>query len=199
MDLPIHLATGALVGNVILYIEQTALQTQKFSQQPIKVGTACFLMGVLSHLFWDAVPHYDWLFYIEIFKPLPFWWHIPQVIVALPVVLFMWYVMRDQPIIAIIAMLGGIFPDLEKLAYFDFHLPREFVIFRYHSCYLSQWRPWEREHKTFLIVFEVLLLPALLLLTSWIFCQRHKHVLSKKPENSFKRFFCLTSEGNQQV
>ena len=82
--------------------------------------------------------------------------------------------MRDHPIIALISLLGGIYPDLEKLAYFDFHLPREFVTFRYHSCYLSPWRPWELEHKTFLIVFEVLLLPALLLLTHWITCQRHK-------------------------
>ena len=71
MDLPIHLATGALVGNAILYAEQTTSHAKDFSQQQIKVGTACFLLGVLSHLFWDAVPHYDWLFYITILNHCP--------------------------------------------------------------------------------------------------------------------------------
>ncbi len=174
MDLPIHLATGALVGSAILYVEHTTPHTQDSAQHWAKVGVACFLLGVLSHLLLDAMPHYDWLFYITIFKPFPFWWHIPQAIGAAPVVLFAWYILRDHPVIAMISLLGGIYPDLEKLAYFDFYLPRELVIFKQHSCYLSQWTPWTLEHKTALIVFEVLLLPTLLMLAYWFSVQRSK-------------------------
>ncbi|GAK55234.1 hypothetical protein U27_02066 [Candidatus Vecturithrix granuli] len=178
MDLPIHLATGALVGSVVLYVDQTMPHNSNSPRQLVKVGVACFLLGVLSHLLLDAMPHYDWLFYITIFKPLPFWWHIPQVIAAIPVVAFTWYMLHDHSVIAMISLLGGIYPDLEKLAYFDFHLPRELVIFEQHSCYLSQWRSWELAHKTFLIVFETLLLLTLLMLAYWISVQRNKRALS---------------------
>lgn len=178
MDLPIHLATGALVGSTVLYIEQTMSHNPNSPRQMVKTGVACFLLGVISHLLLDAVPHYDWLFYITIFKPLPFWWLIPQAIAAAPVVVVTWYILRDHRVIAMISLLGGIYPDLEKLAYFDFHLPRELVIFEQHSCYLSQWTPWTLEHKTALIVFEVLLLPMLLMLTYWISVQRNNRVLS---------------------
>jgi len=174
MDLPIHLASGTLIGSVVLYVEHAAPDKPNSTRQWGKAGAACFLLGVFSHLLLDAMPHYDWLFYITIFKPLPFWWHIPQAIMAMPVILFTWYVLRDHPVIAMISLLGGIYPDLEKLAYFDFHLPRELVIFKQHSCYLSQWTAWEREYKTALIVFEVLLLPALLMSAYWMTVRRRK-------------------------
>lgn len=180
MDLPIHIATGALVGSAVLYVEQTTSHNQNSPRQWGKTGVACFLLGVFSHLLLDTIPHYDWLFYITVFKPLPFWWLIPQVIAAVPVVFFTWRVLRDHPVIAAISLLGGIYPDLEKLAYFDFSLPRELVIFEQHSCYLSQWTPWEREYKTALVVLEVLLLPMVLMVTYWISVQRTKHSFSTK-------------------
>ncbi len=172
MDLPVHIATGALIGNIALYADS------KFRQQPpstwhrVELGTACFLLGVLSHLFEDAVPHYDWLFYVRLFHPLPYWWLIPQAIGSLLVLLIVFHVARDHRIITIVAIIGGIYPDLEKLAYLDFHLPQSLVIFRKHSCYLSQWTPWELEHKTFLIVFEVFLLIALLVGNAWVALKR---------------------------
>ena len=97
MDLPIHVAAGALVGNTILYVVDNKLKRQTLSQkQHIEVGLACFFWGVLSHLFLDAVPHYDWLFYVKTFSPLPFWWLIPQFLATIPVLIITFYVMRDH-------------------------------------------------------------------------------------------------------
>jgi hypothetical protein len=113
------------------------------------------------------MPHYDWLFYVKIFSPLPFWWLLPQILVSFPALLITFYYARDSWIIAVVSVLGGIYPDIEKLAYVDFHLPQYFVLFRNHSCALSQWTPWELEHKTFLIVFEVCLFLVLLVGICW--------------------------------
>jgi hypothetical protein len=59
-------------------------------------------------------------------------------------------------------MFGGIYPDVEKLLYFDFNLPRQLVIFRQHSCYLTGWRAWELAHKDVLVVFEIVVFLVLL-------------------------------------
>jgi nitrogen fixation-related uncharacterized protein len=156
MDLPVHVAAGALVGNTILYIADNKLKRQPLSQkQHIEVCLACFFWGVLSHLFLDAIPHYDWLFYVKIFSPLPFWWLIPQFLTTIPVLMITFYVTRDHWGIALVSVLGGVYPDIEKLMYLDFHLPQYLVVFRKHSCYLSQWTPLELRYKSFLIVFEV--------------------------------------------
>ena len=156
MDLPVHAAAGALVGNTILYVVDNKLKRQTLSQkQHIEVSFAFFFWGVLSHLFLDAVPHYDWLFHVKTFSPLPFWWLIPQFLATIPVLIITFYVMRDHWVIAMVSLLGGVYPDIEKLIYLDLHLPQYLILFRNHSCDLSQWTPLELEYKSSLIVFEV--------------------------------------------
>lgn len=155
MDLPLHVATGAVIGNALLYHQVKRGKVHITRKEQITLALTAFLAGIVSHLFWDWLPHYDWLFYIEVFKPLPFHWLIPQAITTLPVMLWNVYLNRDAWPLAAIAMFGGIYPDVEKLLYFDFHLPRLLVIFRQHSCYLTPWRPWELAHKNLLVVFEV--------------------------------------------
>ena len=156
MDLPIHVAAGALVGNTILYIVDNTFKRQTLSQkQHIEVGLACFFWGILSHLFLDAVPHYDWLFYVKTFSPLPYGWIIPQFLATIPVLIITFYAMRDHWVIAMVSLLGGVYPDIEKLIYLDLHLPQYLVVFRKHSCDLSQWTALELEYKSFLVVFEV--------------------------------------------
>jgi len=155
MDLPLHIVTGAVIGNALLYHEVTRRKIDFTRTERVKLATAAFLIGVVSHLFWDWMPHYDWLFSVELFKPLPLHWLIPQILTTLPVILVNLYLNRDAWPLAAIAMFGGMYPDVEKLCYFDFNLPRFLIMFRQHSCYLTQWRPWELAHKQFLVVFEI--------------------------------------------
>jgi hypothetical protein len=155
MDLPLHVATGAVIGNALLYHEAKRLKRRFTDKEQVRLTLAVFLLSVASHLFWDAMPHYDWLFYVDVFKPLPQYWLIPQVLVTLLVIMLNLRLNRDAWLLTSVAMFGSIYPDVEKLLYFDFHLPRLFVIFRRHSCYLSPWSPWELAHKDFLVVFEI--------------------------------------------
>jgi hypothetical protein len=187
MDLPVHAAVGALVGNTILYGVDNIFKRQTLSQkQHIEVGLACFFWGILSHLFLDAVPHYDWLFYVKTFSPLPFWWFIPQFLTTIPVLIITFYVMRDHWMIAMISVVGSVYPDIEKLIYFDLHLPQYLVVFRRHSCYLSQWTLWELEHKNLLITAEVGLVIVSLIGLYWLTrCRRQlRHTRTNSLERS---------------
>ena len=168
MDLPLHVATGAFVGNALLYADQRFRKSPPSRKEQIKLGIAGFLLGVLSHLFWDTVPHYDWLFYVHIFKPLPFFWLIPQILTTIPVLIFVYHLHREHWLLMMVSVFGGVYPDIEKLAYFDLHIPRTLTLFRRHSCYLTQWTPWELAHKEFLIWFEVWMFFAILIGSYWI-------------------------------
>ena len=190
MDLPVHVTAGALVGTTILYIMDNKVRKRPFSQkQYIKVGLACFFWGILTHLFLDAVPHYDWLFYVKTFSPLPCWWLIPQFLTTIPVLIITFYVMRDHWGIAVVSVLGGVYPDIEKLMYLDFHLPRYLTVFRNHSCYLSQWTPLELEYKSFLIVFEVGLFFVLLGGIYWTArCREQRKYAGMRYQSVFQAF-----------
>jgi hypothetical protein len=154
MDLPVHLAAGACIGSAVLYVEHKTHHPVS-PRRDIKIGLIVFVISVLSHLLLDAVPHYDWLFYVTIFKPLPYYWLLPQVIMALPVILLALTLTRDRPVIVVASLAGAVYPDVEKLAYLDFGLPKALVLFPHHSCSLSQWTPWELAHKDFLIILEM--------------------------------------------
>ncbi len=183
MDLPLHLASGALIGSAVLYAGQHVSPHSSPVRHKVERAAAVFLLGVLSHLLWDAGPHYDWLFYVLVFKPLPYWWLLPQVVVTLPVLFFSLYVMREHKWLALVAMTGGIYPDIEKLFYLDFDLPRYLIIFRKHSCYLTGWRPWELAHKNFLVWFEVLTLFVFMAGIYWINHKRNNRQHLQEEDN----------------
>lgn len=155
MDLPAHVATGAVIGNLVWYLDDHFRTQTSTPRDEVKVWIASFLWGVLSHLFFDAIPHYDWLFKLGWLKPLPYWWMIPQVAATAPILWAIWHCNRDHRLLAVVSVTGGIWPDIEKLLYFDFNLPRTFVMFRQHSCALTPWTPWEMSHKGLLIGIEV--------------------------------------------
>ncbi|MCP4398926.1 MAG: hypothetical protein GY801_16705 [bacterium] len=154
MDLPAHVAAGALTASIILYAESKHNRDRGDRTYMVKLGMACFLWGTLEHLILDALPHYDWLFKVTFFKPLPYYWMHPQILTTVPVLIAAFILMKDYWMIAVISVLGGVYPDIEKLAYLDLHIPKFFVLFRRHSCSLSG-RPWEYAHKDFLIVTEI--------------------------------------------
>ena len=189
MDLPLHVVTGAVIGNALLYYGVTRGKTDYTRTDQRKLMVAAFLVGVVSHLLWDWLPHYDWLFDIEVFKPLPLHWLIPQILTTLPVILVNLYLNRDAWPLAAVAMFGGMYPDVEKLLYFDFNLPRFLIVFRQHSCYLTPWRPWEMAHKQFLVVFEIVVFVVLL---GMLYAQaRRRHRLfSKEKEYGFSGSCC---------
>lgn len=155
MDLPAHVATGALIGNIVWYLDHRFRTQSPTPHDKVKVGIASFLWSVLSHLFFDAIPHYDWLFKVEWLKPLPYWWMVPQIATTVPILRMIWYCHRDHRLLAVVSVIGGVWPDIEKLLYFDVGLPRALIIFRHHSCNLTPWTPWEMTHKGLLIGVEI--------------------------------------------
>lgn len=179
MDLPVHVATGVFLGNAIFYVDTRFQQQQSPSRrQNVELGIAIFLVGALSHLILDAAPHYDWLFYVKIFSPLPYWWIIPQILATIPVLLITFYVHRDHLMVALVSVMGGVYPDIEKGAYLNFHLPRYLVLFRSHSCSYSP-AGWETKHKFFLIIAEVCLFGFLLAGIYWTARHRNQSECSK--------------------
>lgn len=173
MDFPVHVAAGALAGNVLLYVHarQAGSSGELTQADTLKLGTAGCLFGVLTHLLLDAMPYYDWLFRVEIFKPLPQWWLFPPILTTLPVIVIVLYLNSDARIVAELSMLGGMYPDIEKLAYFDAGLPRFLVLFPFHSCRLSK-SEWEFAHKHELIVMEICLFALIMGMIYWLAAER---------------------------
>ncbi len=167
MDLPVHIAGGAFAGNMILHCSRYS--GRHLPSDSFKMGMACFLAGVYSHLLLDALPYYDWIFHIPIFSELPGKWLWRQVAATVPVIIMILVFSRRHWFLSLVSMNGGLYPDLEKLLYFDFHLPKAFVVFPYHSCRLSD-SAWEKAHEFHLIVFEIALFA---LLMTGIFLTSH--------------------------
>lgn len=97
----------------------------------------CFGTGIASHLLLDLLPHYAWIVYLPGYEHLPFHWLIREGIVAGIVALPALYFTRRMWPYAIAGMIGGLYPDIEKVAYGDLNLPRAFVAFPWHSTQLS--------------------------------------------------------------
>ena len=169
MDLPVHVAAGAFAGNMLLYVH--AKYRPRLDSETVKLGAAGLLYGVILHLLLDALPYYDWLFRVHIFKPLPYYWMFPQVLTTLPVIALAFQLNRDARDISGLAMLGGMYPDIEKLMYIDWHLPKSLVLFPFHSCRLSG-SAWEFSHKSFLILWEIGIFALIMLGLYWCAGQR---------------------------
>ncbi|GAK49696.1 hypothetical protein U14_00919 [Candidatus Moduliflexus flocculans] len=178
MDFPVHVAAGALAGSILLYVcakeNEVSGELTMTRSETFKLGAAGCFFGVLTHLLLDALPYYDWLFYIAMFKPLPYGWAIPTVFVTVPVIMTIFYLNKDARIVAGLSMFGGMYPDIEKLAYFDANLPRFCVLFPFHSCQLSSSR-WELSHKYELIVMEICLFALMMYAMIWLTIER-KHI-----------------------
>lgn len=182
MDIPIHVAATGFVCNVTLYIDskiQKQFQTRRYRMM---LGTVCFLFSLFFHLLLDAVPHYDFMFEFFIFYKFFGFLKLSLIvrafgvllkfsILTIPVVIMFLYLTKDHLMIALVSIIGGIYPDIEKTAYLVLHIPRYLIIFRNHSCSYSP-TGWESEHKLLLIVIEVCLFVVLLIGLYWI--ARHR-------------------------
>ena len=94
-------------------------------------------VGVASHLLLDLIPHRAWVAYLNWFKPLPFDWLIQEAVFGLAVAIpALMLAGRLWPYVTL-GMFGGMYPDLEKVLSLEFHVPNRFILFEWHSTYLS--------------------------------------------------------------
>src|SRR5258708_6280529 len=133
MNTPAHVMAGAFVAQTMMVCRDR--YPQRWAA--VACGAAAFALGVASHLFLDSLPHNNWIVYLNWFPGVPFHWLLCEALCALPVVIVGAYAGRDHPAILLLGVLGGMYPDFEKVAYVDFHLPRRLVMFPAHSLQLS--------------------------------------------------------------
>ena len=158
MNTPTHLACGACLAYAI------ACTTAKHPQTPGRVGlvaAGAITVGVISHLLLDLLPHYAWVVHLEWFKPLPFHWLIREGVFGLATAIPAFILSgKSWPYVAL-GMFGEIYPDVEKILAVDFHVPDRFILFDWHSTYLSNRTGGLPEYA--LIAFECLLIAGFLL------------------------------------
>ena len=158
MNTPTHIVSGACVA---LAIAHGNLMRPGTLARAAAMAMACFVAGVATHLLLDLLPHYAWVVYLDWFKPLPYHWLIREaafgIAVAFPA--FIW-AGKAWPFVAL-GMVGGMYPDLEKVLALDFRLPAQLVLFDWHSTYLSS--RTAGLPRPLLIVMECCLIAAFLL------------------------------------
>ena len=134
MNTPTHITCGACLAQ--------ALTLTLHGRRPTAVqcgllAFGSFVVGIVSHLLLDLLPHYAWVVYLDWFKPLPFHWLIREGVFSLAVAIPAFLLSgKSWPYVAL-GLLGGIYPDVEKVLSVDFHMPQQFILFDWHSAYLS--------------------------------------------------------------
>ncbi len=173
MDFPVHVAAAACVGQALIYARHRInSKDETTAKQDLMFATACVLAGMATHLILDAVPHYDFLYGVGRFgRYLPYIvrkaLQAPKIlIITLPVFLIFWKYARQHWFILLLALIGGLYPDVEKAAYLHSAYPRALVLFPWHSCSYSP-AGWEVEYGHALIAMEMLVYLGLLIAFLW--------------------------------
>lgn len=134
MNTPTHIACGACLATSL------ANACQRYPRTSVRVGllaAGALLLGLLSHLLLDLLPHYAWVVHFEGFRSLPFHWLIREAVFGIAVAIPAFILSgKAWPYVAL-GMLGGIYPDVEKVLSVDFHIPDRFILFAWHSTCLS--------------------------------------------------------------
>lgn len=134
MNTPTHVACGACLAHVVAYA--TAGHRDSVGRR-VFVTAGVASLGILSHLLLDLLPHCAWVVYLDWFKPLPYHWLIREGVFGLAVaVSALLLAGKAWPFVAL-GMAGGMYPDVEKVLAVDLHLPESFILFDWHSTYLS--------------------------------------------------------------
>lgn len=134
MNTPTHIICGACLAQALAQI----FSCRKMDSPRIAaIMAGAFGLGVISHLLLDMLPHYAWVVYLDWFKPLPFHWLIREAMFGLAVAIPAFILSGRLWPYAAIGMLGAIYPDVEKVLSVDFHVPDQFILFGWHSNYLS--------------------------------------------------------------
>jgi len=187
MDLSLHIAAAAWTCSATLYGE-SRLQKRSLSRGwSIALGIVCFFLSLYTHLLLDLIPHYDFVYKFLRFPWLPhlvgFGWTLFKVgVTTCPVVFLFLALNSDHPVIALAAIAGGIYPDIEKTLYLHEGLPRWFVISPRHSGAYSP-VGWEYTHKFLITGLEVSLFVMFIAGMYW-FARWRRH--SKGIEDLFR-------------
>lgn len=178
MNTPTHIACGACLAHVIA---SATTRRRNNAVTTSTVAAAALLLGILSHLLLDLLPHYAWIVYLDWFKPLTYDWLIREALfgIAVAVPALLW-AGKAWPFVAL-GMAGGIYPDVEKVLAFDLHVPRQFILFDWHSTYLSS--RTGGLPKPLLIIAECGLVAAFLF-TMWTLKRQASTVMHGSPANA---------------
>jgi hypothetical protein len=192
MDFPVHVAVAACVGQALIYARhRISSENDIDTGQDLMFATACVLAGMASHLILDAIPHANFLYGVGRFGR-----HLPYVVgkalqapkivlITLPVFLISWKYARQYWMLMLLALGGGVYPDMEKAAYLHSPYPRALVLFPWHSCSYSP-VGWEVEYRHFLIAMEMLVYSGLLIAFYWL-CRQTQDV--RHVPGSFEEWF----------
>jgi len=150
MNIPTHVALGALLCNVVVTLDKKYGVGRITFSRKIVVGTLCVILSI-------AVPHYDVVYKIITFPTVP---ALPRLLlVSLKVMLFCvpilylaWPLIKAEPWIVGAALFGAVYPDVEKGLYLNMLIPRWLVLFGHHSSAYSS--DGGDEHKALVLVIE---------------------------------------------
>ncbi|MBI3985337.1 MAG: hypothetical protein HY343_00305 [Lentisphaerae bacterium] len=134
MNTPAHIACGACLA---LALATVSRGTQQERPRVALLAAGSVVLGILSHLLLDLLPHYAWIVHLDWFKPAPFHWLLREAVfgvaVAVPALLLSG---RAWPYAAL-GIFGAVYPDVEKVLSLDFHWPQALVFFGWHSNFVS--------------------------------------------------------------
>jgi hypothetical protein len=172
MNTPTHLACGACMA---CCLERALAGSDRSRWKLAAIAVGAVALGILSHLVLDRLPHYAWIVYLNWFEPLPFHWLIREALFGVAVALPALYLAGRAWPFVVLGMFGGMYPDVEKVLSVDFHIPRHFILFPWHSTELSS--RTGGLPKPLLIGFECILI-AIFFLVMWLVRQRWSNRLA---------------------
>jgi len=132
-----HVAAGGLVCQAVLFVDAKFGSRLPTRWRPWLWAVAGLILGAASHLWLDALPHYNWVVYMKWLNGLPYHWLIRNALFGLVVLVPLLYWGRDRWWLVGVTVVAAMYPDVEKVAYIDLGLPQQLVIFHRHSTVLS--------------------------------------------------------------
>ena len=141
MNTPTHVISGIWFAQ-----EWFAWQRPDTRNQKLIAASACIFVTPVLHLLLDEIPHYNWIVYLHGFERFHHHWLIREFVATIPVAIVgLCFARRIWPW-CLLAAFGAMYPDIEKVAAFDFGMPKDLVLFRQHSIHLSTkdygWPHW---------------------------------------------------------
>lgn len=138
----------------------------------LMIGTLCFFCSLSSHFVLDAVPHYTFINYVShvLMTPGAFRSGVMLIewsIFTIPVILLCVYLTHDHRRLLFLSIAGGIYPDIEKVAYLKWHLPQWCILFPGHSCSYSS-HGWTSQHAFLLSSLDIGLSLVLVYTMRWM-------------------------------
>jgi len=137
MNSPTHIVSGLLLGQAALAAWERARQRPVRAGEKAALAVPVFVVAAFAHLGLDAIPHWFWVGHLGGAVGLPAEWLWRAGLAGLLCLLPVWAAVRREWLFFGACAAGGLFPDLEKAAYFLHLWPRELVLFPSHSTAVS--------------------------------------------------------------